>query len=80
MSFRTGVIVGLAVGYYLGAKAGRERYEQIERYLGPVRDSEPARQLEELARGLVAELLTSTRRALRDATQPDLPESLRRIA
>ena len=29
MRFRTGVIAGLAVGYYLGARAGRERYEQL---------------------------------------------------
>jgi hypothetical protein len=39
MRFRTGVIVGFAVGYYLGAKAGRERYEQLRRIVervGPV--------------------------------------------
>jgi hypothetical protein len=29
MRFRTGVIVGFAAGYYLGARAGRERYEQL---------------------------------------------------
>jgi len=29
VSFKTGLIVGAAVGYVLGAKAGRERYEQI---------------------------------------------------
>ena len=29
MKFRTGMLVGLGVGYVLGAKAGRERYEQI---------------------------------------------------
>ena len=27
--FRVGVVAGLAAGYYLGTKAGRERYEQI---------------------------------------------------
>ena len=31
MKFRTGVIIGLAAGYVMGAKAGRERYEQIQR-------------------------------------------------
>jgi hypothetical protein len=30
MKFRTGFIVGAAVGYVLGAKAGRERYDQIK--------------------------------------------------
>jgi hypothetical protein len=29
MGFKMGAIVGLGVGYYLGAKAGRERYEQM---------------------------------------------------
>ena len=29
MAFKTGLIVGLGVGYMLGAKAGRDRYEQI---------------------------------------------------
>lgn len=27
--FRLGVIIGFGAGYYLGAKAGRERYEQL---------------------------------------------------
>jgi hypothetical protein len=40
MRFRTGVLVGLAVGYYYGAKAGRERYLQIDAYLERVRTSE----------------------------------------
>jgi len=31
MRFRTGVIVGFAAGYVLGAKAGRDRYEQIRK-------------------------------------------------
>ena len=29
MRFRVGLLAGLAVGYYLGTKAGRERYEQL---------------------------------------------------
>jgi len=33
MRFRVGLVVGLGVGYYLGAKAGRVRYEQIRRAL-----------------------------------------------
>ena len=38
MKFRLGLFVGLAVGYYLGAKAGRERYEQIRRFLEHTRE------------------------------------------
>ncbi len=29
MRFRMGLLIGAGVGYVLGAKAGRERYEQI---------------------------------------------------
>jgi hypothetical protein len=39
MRFRTGLAVGLAVGYYYGAKAGPERYQQIDEYLSQVRSS-----------------------------------------
>jgi hypothetical protein len=31
MRFRVGLAFGFAAGYYLGAKAGRERYEQLRR-------------------------------------------------
>lgn len=39
MRFRLGVVVGFAAGYYLGSKAGRERYEQIEDWLDRIRDT-----------------------------------------
>jgi len=31
MRLRFGLVVGFAAGYYLGTKAGRERYEQLRR-------------------------------------------------
>lgn len=31
MRLRFGFVTGLFLGYYLGAKAGRERYEQLNR-------------------------------------------------
>jgi hypothetical protein len=39
MRFRIGLLLGFALGYYLGAKAGRARYEQITRRLERLRDS-----------------------------------------
>jgi hypothetical protein len=33
MRLRVGFVAGFALGYYLGAMAGRERYEQINRLL-----------------------------------------------
>ncbi len=43
--FRLGLFFGLAVGYVLGAQAGRERYEQIREYWAKISGSEPAQQL-----------------------------------
>jgi hypothetical protein len=33
MRFRLGAALGFGVGYYLGARAGRERYEQLRRLI-----------------------------------------------
>jgi len=41
MRFRLGLAIGFAIGYYFGAKAGRERYEQIQRWLEDARKSAP---------------------------------------
>lgn len=31
MGFKTGMMVGLGIGYVLGTRAGRERYEELRR-------------------------------------------------
>jgi hypothetical protein len=33
MRFKIGLAIGFGAGYYLGAKAGRQRYEQLHRWL-----------------------------------------------
>ena len=37
MRFRLGLVLGLGAGYYLGAKAGRERYDQMNQMIRKVR-------------------------------------------
>jgi hypothetical protein len=39
VKLRVGLVIGFALGYYLGAKAGRARYEQIRLRLERLRDS-----------------------------------------
>lgn len=39
MRFRLGCASGFAAGYYLGAKAGRQRYDQMNRTLRKLRRS-----------------------------------------
>ena len=53
MRFRFGLVVGLAAGYYLGAMAGRERYEQINRWARRARRSETFDAAAEKARAVV---------------------------
>ena len=38
--FRIGLGVGMALGYYLGARAGRQRYDQINRWANRLRRSD----------------------------------------
>jgi hypothetical protein len=45
MRFRLGLILGLAIGYVLGARAGQERYEQIAAASRSLRRSQPAQQI-----------------------------------
>ena len=40
MKFKLGLIFGFAVGYYFGAMAGRERYQQLNRMLRKARRSD----------------------------------------
>jgi hypothetical protein len=51
--FRAGLIIGFGVGYVLGAKAGRERYEQIREAFGKAMQTEPVQQLTEKGRAVV---------------------------
>lgn len=45
MRVRIGFLAGLIIGYILGAKAGEERYRQIQSLWGTVRRSDPGQQV-----------------------------------
>ena len=47
MRFRAGLLIGGAVGYVLGARGGREHYEQIITGWGKLRRSGPAQEFEQ---------------------------------
>ena len=53
MRFRLGLVVGFAVGYYLGARAGQDRYEQMERWLQKARESDAAELAAEKAKAVI---------------------------
>jgi hypothetical protein len=55
MRFRLGLVTGFATGYYLGAKAGRQRYDQMNRQLAKLRRSEALEQVSERAKAVVEE-------------------------
>ena len=82
MSFRSGLIVGVAVGYYLGARAGRERYEEIERTLDRVRATDAYQQARERVLDLIDGGMVQARTMIEDVvpdlrdTGPDAPLSV----
>jgi len=45
MRFRAGLVVGAAVGYVLGTRAGKQRYEQIKHWAGEARKHPAVAQL-----------------------------------
>ncbi len=49
MKFRLGLIIGLAIGFLAGARAGRERYEQIVAAFNNFQSNEQVREATELA-------------------------------
>ena len=53
MRLRVGFIAGFALGYYLGAMAGRERYEQINRLLRQAQGSNAFEGAADKARAVV---------------------------
>jgi hypothetical protein len=68
MGFKTGLVVGLGIGYVLGTKAGERRFEQLRSTWSRVSESPPVQRVSERARDLATE---GTRRGM-DAVQDRL--------
>jgi hypothetical protein len=73
MRFRTGLIIGMAIGYYLGTRAGRERYEQIEEWLDRVRTSTTYQDARTKLHDGLREGTTAARRLIEERTGTTLP-------
>jgi len=77
MNFRTGLIIGGAIGYIYGTKAGRGKYDQLLESYERLRAEPTVQQImEEIegtpidkARQVIAEQLRSASQRLRDTTQ-----------
>ena len=72
MRFRLGLVVGIAIGYYFGARAGRSRYVQMERWLQKARESEVAEAAAEKAKAVI-DLTVERARDLLPQTAPSSP-------
>jgi hypothetical protein len=90
MGTKTGIVVGFAAGYVLGARAGRERYHQIveayHRFTGNPTVQQVAERSKEIAgdvsrKGLhtvqegVSKVTTSVRHRLGEEDEGSLPAS-----
>ena len=64
MRFRLGFVTGMATGYYLGAKAGRQRYDQINRAVARIKRSEAYEEVTELAKAKVEEAAEKAKSAV----------------
>jgi hypothetical protein len=52
MRFRLGLMIGGAAGYVLGARAGRQRYEDIKRWWAAARRNPSMGQMANMSQGL----------------------------
>ena len=68
MRFRLGFVTGMATGYYFGARAGRQRYDQMNRAIAKLRRSDAFEEAAELAKSVVEEGVEKARSAVDSRT------------
>jgi len=68
---RVGLIVGFGAGYYFGSKAGRLRYEQIQRWLAEARQSGPVEKVQAAVEARLERMRQQTEALTGTAVAPD---------
>ncbi len=66
MRFRLGLVTGLATGYYLGARAGRQRYDQINRTIARVRRTDAYEEAVDRAKAAAGEAAEKAKEVLEE--------------
>ena len=74
MRYRISFLSGLAAGYVLGARAGRERYEQIKRIGRAVADSPAAQQAAGAVQAQAAGIAKTARQRVTDELHDRMPK------
>jgi hypothetical protein len=74
MKYRATFLAGAAVGYVLGARAGRERFEQMRRLARQVMQNPTVQEAAGVLRAQAADLAGTARSSLNDR----VPDRLRR--
>jgi hypothetical protein len=69
MRFRLGLLIGLAVGYVLGAKAGKERYDQIVSTAKRFTEIDSVQRASDKVKQTVGEGMTSASEAIRNTVE-----------
>lgn len=69
MRFRIGLLLGFAIGYVLGAKAGRERYDQIVNTCRGFTEAEGVRDATDKVKGTVGESMAAASQLIRDRVE-----------
>ena len=72
--YRITFLSGLAVGFVLGARAGRERYEQIKRLSRKVTDSPAAQQAAGAVQAQAAGMAKAAKQKVTDQVQARAPK------
>jgi hypothetical protein len=73
MKYRFGFLTGAAVGYVLGTRAGRERYEQIQRLSRRVAENPTVQEAAGIMRARAGELADTARHKVGDKVQDKVP-------